>query len=216
MANDVSAFLEAADWFCDLAGREDAAAGWAEKSVLAGLSVGGLVAHVAAGVAWLEPLLKADPPGDGRPVLSAGQYYQPFMMTEPDDLDGAMHVAVREQAEGHATRGPADTVASLRARTDRIRGALTDTPGGRLLDLRPTLPVAIPLGDFLATRIVELVVHGDDLAASLGVPADPPSGPAGVAVATLVAAARTTHGDGEVIRALARRERTSREVFPVL
>jgi hypothetical protein len=63
---------------------------------------------------------------------------------------------------------------------------------------------------------MELVVHADDLAASAGVsPPQPSPGAATVAMETLMATARATHGDLTVIRALARRERSSANVFPV-
>lgn len=44
----------------------------------------------------------------------------------------------------------------------------------RLLDTRPALPFAITVADFVATRVTELVVHADDLAASIGVEYTPP------------------------------------------
>jgi hypothetical protein len=77
-------------------------------------------------------------------------------------------------------------------------------------------PAAIRLADFLPTRVLELVVHADDLAVSVGVEAPAPSkDTASVAIEVMIAFARTTHGDQEVLRALARRERASPAVFPV-
>ena len=64
------------------------------------------------------------------------------------------------------------------------------------------------LDDYLVTRLIELVVHGDDLAASLAVTPPPLNAPAtGLVIATLVEVARIRHGDPAVLRALTRRER---------
>ena len=68
-----------------------------------------------------------------------------------------------------------------------------------------------------AVRPREVVIHGDDLAASIGNTtwrADPDA--AALAVETLITVARQNHGDHEVIRALARRERAALGVLPVL
>jgi hypothetical protein len=182
---------------------------------LPGYTIGGLVGHVGAAVAWLEPLLEAAPPKDA-PVISFGEYYKPLVMRQPDDFDAPLHVGAREQGERGAARGPAETVARMRARLDRIRARLADEVTDRLLDLRPTLPIAIQLEDFLRTRVVELVVHGDDLAVSVGLAPEPPSASAAVTIDTLLATARAENGDLEVIRALARGGRSTAHLMPVL
>ena len=62
----------------------------------------------------------------------------------------------------------------------------------------------------------ELVVHADDLAVSVGATAPAVSEAAAVAaIDALVTTARAAHGDIAVLRALARRERSSDDVFPV-
>ena len=61
------------------------------------------------------------------------------------------------------------------------------------------------------------MVHGDDLAVSLGV--DPPLLPpaaTGLVIATLVEVARIRHGDIAVVRALARRERDAVDALRVI
>jgi hypothetical protein len=72
------------------------------------------------------------------------------------------------------------------------------------------------LDDYLVTRTIELAVHLDDLAVSIGV--DTPSlDPRAIDLVTacLVKIARIRHGDVEVLRAMARRERVAQAVFPV-
>lgn len=62
--------------------------------------------------------------------------------------------------------------------------------------------------DFLLTRVVELVVHIDDLAVSLGLPTPAlPEAAAGATIKLLSSLAAWRHGSLNVIRALARQER---------
>jgi hypothetical protein len=83
--------------------------------------------------------------------------------------------------------------------------------------MRPFIPVVIELGEYLVTRVIELVVHGDDIAASVGIELpESPSLATSVVISTVVYGARRVHGDRGVLRALTRRERAPRSVFPVL
>jgi hypothetical protein len=85
---------------------------------------------------------------------------------------------------------------------DRLVAAL----GGRMLTL----------DDFCRTRLIEVLVHLDDLAASVGAPC-PDTDPAGrtIVIEILVGIARMVDGDWEVLHALAREERRTSDVFPV-
>jgi hypothetical protein len=59
---------------------------------------------------------------------------------------------------------------------------------------------------FTTTRVVELVVHADDLAESVGAVIPPPSADAAeIAIGLLVASTRHRLGDARTIRALAGR-----------
>ena len=103
----------------------------------------------------------------------------------------------------HAGRVAADLRVRLAAEpADRLVGAL----GGRLL----------LLDDFCRTRLIEVLFHLDDLAASIGVPC-PETSVEGrtIVVEILLGIARMQHGDWEVLRALAREERRTAAVFPV-
>jgi hypothetical protein len=72
------------------------------------------------------------------------------------------------------------------------------------------------LDDYLETRLVELVVHDDDLATSVDVPTELPGEALELAIDHLVAVARFRHGDLAVVRALARRERDISEALRVI
>jgi hypothetical protein len=212
----VPAFQAAGQWFAELAGREEVAQRWDEPSALAGYSIGGLVGHVAAAVGWLGPLLETVHPGAAVPVWSVAEYMAPLSVQNPADLDGPLHAAARAQGERGAQRGPKETLTRFSERFESAVTRLAAESLDRAVDLRPTLPGAIRIGDFLRTRIVEFVVHGDDLAASIGVTAEPPAAAVTVTTATLMAMAVSTHGPTTVVRALARRERSADPVFPVL
>jgi uncharacterized protein (TIGR03083 family) len=211
----VSSFVAAAEWFLGIADRDEVAEGWSSPSAVSGFTVGGLVGHVAAAVAWIAPLLAAPAPDDAR-TIGLGEYCLPFAAPSAADLAGEVYTAVRAQGERGAQRGAVETVVRLRTRVDQLREQLSGADRDRLLDLRPTLPCAIRLDDFLKTRVLELVVHGDDLAATLGLTLAPPEDAAAVTLETLIAAARSKHGDVEVIRAFARAERCTVGVVPIL
>lgn len=215
MSDIVSTFLGAADAFCDLAEHDQVATRWTDSSALEGYSIGGLVGHVSAGLGWVEPLLETPPPGDA-PVLSLGDYCAPFPVRNPQDLDSQLHTWVREQGERGAQRGPADTVGKLRGRVERLSELLPKEDLHRLVDLHPTVPGAIRLDNLIRTRLLEVVVHGDDLAVSVGTAFSPHVEAAALAIETLITVARDNHGEFEVIRALARRERAAPGVVPVL
>lgn len=190
---------------------DEVAAAWGAPSALAGLTVGGLVAHVTAATAFLGLLLDAPPPGDDVPVVQAARYYAGM-----EGGAGEAHDLLREMAESRAAKGPEANVAHFRATVADLAARLATEDPDRPLDVRPVLPFAVTVADFVATRVLELVVHGDDLATSVGRTFEPPAEAAGVAIGLLVDTARARAGDVAVLRALARAERAEAGTFPVL
>ena len=129
---------------------------WGRPSVLAGWSVSDLGAHLVLVADSLTALVPA--PRSTRPIRLGA-----YVATYPAAADV---LAERTRA---AAGGPGRSVTGLLdALDERFAEAV------RTLDrLGPGDPVVtarrgpIRLGDFLASRVVELVVHGDDLARSL-------------------------------------------------
>jgi hypothetical protein len=187
---------------------------WPNPSALAGYTVGGIVGHVNVAVGWLEPLLVVAVPADARPIRP-GRYYTGMKLVPSAAEQHPMHDVIREMSENTAARGHEANLTQFRALIERLRAALAGQPDDRLLDLRPIVPAYVRLDDFVKTRIVELVVHADDLAASVRTAAPLPEAAATAAIDALVATARAAHGDIAVLRALARRERSDGGVFPV-
>lgn len=188
---------------------------WAEASALPGYSVGGLAAHVGHAVSWAATLVAAEPASDDVCVVGRGGYFA-IMKRLPGEGAATGHdriVALGERAAGHGWEATCGHVEEAAA---RLRGALPGADLERIVDLGPTLPFATTLDTLLATRVVELVVHGDDLAVSIGRPGlDPGRAAYAVCAELLVATAVVQHDRLSVVRALTRRERVGDEVFPV-
>lgn len=198
------------------------AARWEEESALARFSVRGLAGHLLRATTSVEAYLDRPEPGSGEEVLSAAAYYAAAVYSDigdarytGPDLDSDLHVAVRARGEEAAGGGPETLAREWSEAAGRLSTRLAaEAPDRRV---RVFNNLVIRLDDYLATRLVELCIHTDDLAVSLGVP--PPALPAaatGLAVATLVDLARLRHGDTAVLRALARRERDAVAALRVL
>ena len=131
------------------------------------------------------------------------------------DINDDLNRAVRQRGVESAPGAPEGFAAVWAETADRLRGRLAAEPSGRLVQVFGGL--VLDLDDYLVTRLVELVVHGDDLAVSLGV-APPHLDPTATALVidTLVEVARLRHGDAAVLAALTRRERDDVEALRVL
>jgi hypothetical protein len=144
----------------------------------------------------------------GVPIDAVG-YFLAGVRPAPN-LDEAVPRRIRESGEQEAAAGP-DALARE-----------CEATRGRLATLLPTVPLDRPVGmlshvlrldQCLLTRLVELVVHLDDLAVSVGVPTPGVPAEAADAVATcLTRIAVARHGLLPVLRTLSRRERASAPV----
>jgi uncharacterized protein (TIGR03083 family) len=208
-------YLDTAHAFLALVEGEGIRTKWATDSALAGFTVGGLVAHTLNAIGWLSSLVTAPPPSDGRREIALGKYYAGMKISTDEDFGGGIHAGLRMLGAHTAERGRDAVVEDFRSEVKRQHGQLAEQPADRVLDMRPTIPATIALDDFVRTRILELVVHGDDLAVSVGVDFDVPPSATAATISTLVATATHAHGDVAVIRALSRRERANPDVFPV-
>lgn len=187
---------------------------WGEPSAIRHMTVGEVAAHLGRAITTAEQYLRAPAVADGDLVDAVG-YYLAFGDEIGHDVDTDLNRAVRDRsqigaANGHeALLGEIDL--ALRRLADDLEGAPIDFVIEVLGGLR------IRLDDYLVTRIVELAVHIDDLAVSIDVDRpDVDERAMRVAIASLVDMARRKHGDIAVLRALARRERDSGAVIPVL
>jgi hypothetical protein len=127
-------------------------------------------------------------------------------------VDGPDNVQIRRSGE-KAAQGmtPAELADQVEAEAQRCREELAGLPEDHVVDYGGDY--SLRLEDFLLTRVLELVVHSDDLAVSLGTAT--PEMPAAVNEATvrlLAALAVDRHGALPVVRALSRRERAPETV----
>lgn len=205
-------YLEAAESAVQVLGTADVAQAWAAESVLAGLSVGGLAGHLARSVLQVEWFL--DAAVRGADPVSPVRYYARL---EDTSMPGSpLNVGVRARSEETAAPGPAAVAEQAQSAWDRLRHRLAEEPADRRVAVLHRPGEEMLLDGYLRTRCVELAVHLDDLALSVGSQVRAPGAAIAVAVDVLVAAARDRHGDRAVLHALARRERDSVDALRVL
>ncbi|MDH3249249.1 MAG: maleylpyruvate isomerase N-terminal domain-containing protein [Acidimicrobiia bacterium] len=181
---------------------------WVEPSVLTGYTVGGLAAHLLRAVS--TPLGYLDQEATDSTADADAAHYFLRALGDHDPVDSDLHRAVRQRSDDMAASGPLAVL-------DATRGALLSLTGR--LEVEPSDRVVVAFGgtsigldDYLETRIVELLIHADDLAEScpeLGGQAMPAAAwnLAGRVVAE-VAARRT--GDRQFVLGLSRAERAQR------
>lgn len=207
-------FLDACDATRPLLASSSVAEKWTEPSALAAMTVGALAGHLMRAVTSVDAYLDKAVTDVGA-VLDAPGYYASIEGLVGDDLDSKLHTAIRSRAEDEAREGHRVVVERWDSALDRLRRRLpAEPPDRRLPALGGRL---ISLDDYLVTRLVELVVHADDLAVSVG--AVPPSysrEATGAVIECLVGVARVRHGDEAVITALSRRERDAVNALRVL
>lgn len=209
-------FDEALASFEDLVRTQAVGDAWESDSVLHGYSVGGLTAHVAQGISWLAAVATQEAADDvSLRVVRPGGYFA-VMKREPDPPADENHDVIVSMGNAAAAHGWQPTVEHLEAMGARARRSVAEGDIDRVVDLRPTLPFGTSLRTFVATRVVELVVHGDDLAVSVGLDGLAPGSSAfEVAAELLLATAAVQHDPLAVLRTLSRRERAPGGVVPV-
>ncbi|WP_454042468.1 maleylpyruvate isomerase N-terminal domain-containing protein [Cellulosimicrobium sp. Marseille-Q8652] len=207
---DRSLFLATARSALELAARPEVAAAWSAESACEGMTVGGLTHHLLKQLANTRLVLEA-PPQAAADVVGAHEHYARSAWVGAD-LDAPANVGVREASDAAAEDGPEAVLAWGREACDAV-ATLVDRPRTPDLVDPPWTAWAMPTDDFLTTRLVELTVHSDDLAASVGVPTPQLPEPvvdAVLDVLTTVAVRR--HGQTAVLRALSRPQRAPANV----
>lgn len=212
----VAAFLASVDSVRPLLASPAVATGWDSPSSLATMSIGALAGHLMRAVTTMDGSLDASIE-DG-PALDAPGYFLSLKgLSGPGgvDLASPLHVGIRQRAASEGAGGPVDVLARWDAAAGRLAARLPSESPTRLVAARGGR--AMTLDDYAVTRLVEVVVHADDLAVSVGLemPALPSEAYA-LATSCLVEVAARRHGNLGVLRALARRERDPDEALRVL
>ncbi|MCC2313193.1 maleylpyruvate isomerase N-terminal domain-containing protein [Cellulomonas xiejunii] len=206
------AYRAGADAAVDLVTSHTVARAWHDPSVLDGMSVGELAAHLSRSVLQVEWYLDGPLDADA-PLVDAADYYAD--LTGTTDPSSTLNTGVRARSTETAAQGVEGLTAEASAALDRLRVRLPQEPTDRRMTVRHQGRTLL-LDEYLRTRCVELAVHTEDLALSLGSDVRAPAVTTATAVDVLLAAARRRNGDTAVMHALARRERDDDDALRVL
>ena len=175
------------------------AAAWDKPSVLDEQSVGALAAHLAGG-SWipLDALAAGIPEGDAT-LDSAADYFATLLVLATEE----MHAGIRERGTQGAVAGGPTIAAAMRSKIAELTSALSEEPEDRLVTVYGGF--VMTLDAFLETRLVEHVVHLDDLARSIGrEPWPNAAGADDLVISIGTDIGRRRYGDTATVRALFR------------
>ncbi|MEU8664733.1 maleylpyruvate isomerase N-terminal domain-containing protein [Actinoplanes philippinensis] len=197
-------FLETAAVAVTLLGAPAVGRAWGQSSALREFRIRGLAGHLAGQVTVVAAVLDSAPP-DAAPI-SLVDHYGRSTWTD-GDIHSELNTGIREAGEQTAAVGHTALRQQTAAALADLRERLPAEPPERVIAL-PFGPWALTLDDFLATRMLEIAVHCDDLAVSLGLPTpELPRSAADTVLALLCRWSAARHGDTALLRALARTER---------
>jgi mycothiol maleylpyruvate isomerase-like protein len=197
------AYLDAARSAVRLLSDPAVDAAWGEPSALPEFSVGGLAAHLAHQVLAVPATLDAPAADAPIPLLD---HYERATWRGADPL-AEVNVGIRTHADQLATEGAASLAARLGEAIEQLATRLPSEPDDRPVRMAAG-PWTLRLDDYLVTRMMEIAVHSDDLAVSVGLETpDLPAAALEPVLALLTGLAVRRHGQPAVLRALARAER---------
>jgi hypothetical protein len=182
--------------------RPEVADRWSSESACADMSVGALARHLVSQWFNAERLLRA-PAGDD--PIAVWEHYQraAWVTGGPDD---EANLGIRRGSEEQAADGPEAMRALIESLAPDLREVLgADRDGSVHI---PWQGWSLTEHDFLQTRLMEIVVHSDDLAASVGL--ETPEFPADVVAPVLdllAGLAVRRHGTTALVRTLTRPQR---------
>ena len=199
----VNALLQATGCVHPLLNAPEVVSGWDQPSALPGLSIGALTTHLVYAVAAVDSHLDRPWP-DGAERIDVVAYYLQTLHGEENSASVRDATAARDAER--ALAGPATVLSGFDEVVERLTLRLPSESPDRLM--RVPVGRCMPLEDFLTTRLLEVVVHADDLATSVG--RTTPTFPrecTDIVINLLIEMSRRRHGDPAVIRAFTRHER---------
>jgi hypothetical protein len=190
-----------------LVATQEVAAGWERESSLPGFSVGGLARHLVSQFADAVGFLRIQPPPPHAAVVSLAELYERtdwFAAT----VDSDENTSIRDDFNEMAAGGHGESVGILEQAVADLPAAMA---GAGETTFVPWQDCSLATDDFLVVRLMEAVVHADDLAVSVGLPTpafdDDVLHPA---LALLAMLGERRHGQDAAVRALSRKERALR------
>lgn len=201
---DRSAFVTACHTALALARHPEVAAAWDAESACEGMSVGGLTHHLLGQVRNVADIL-AEPPTTNDPIALLDHYARAAWVTS--SVDAEANTSIRDASNDAAAAGPDAVLSAIPPLLERLPVLLATprTPDTAYLAWQGW---ALTTDDFLVTRSMELVVHSDDLADSVGLPTPQfPQSVVDLVVDLLAGVAMRRHGQAAVVRTLSRPQR---------
>ena len=206
MQSITSDYLLAADAALELIGHVEVMQRWEEPSALEQMTVGALATHLGSQVLSVHAAMTTGQGVTAQKPVSLLEHYDLVAWVRAD-LDDEANVTIRDRAAAGARDGHGALVASVQGALGDLRTAFAKAelpPGIR----NPSWEWALSFEDFLVTRMMEIVVHADDLAVSVDVvPQELSELVIGPVLALLVGISMSRHGQAAVVRTLSRRER---------
>ncbi|MGW6931640.1 maleylpyruvate isomerase N-terminal domain-containing protein [Lentzea sp. NPDC054927] len=202
-------FLTTARITLDLLRHQQVGKNWGRPSALPEFGVSGLAGHIGYQVLPLPDMIAA-PVGD-EPVVPLMEHYARANWTELD-VDSEFHTRIRAGGEKIATEGQEALCGQFE---DTLRNLEKSLPGSENRPVRMPHwgPWAVTLDEYLVSRMMEFVVHSDDLAVSVG--AETPEFPRRVnetVIDLLTRMSLNKHRAIDVVRALSRKERAPQDI----
>jgi hypothetical protein len=207
----VPLFLEGAYAVADAIAEPVVTNAWDRPSVLEDQRVSSLAGHLARGGVWVvDDYLDADIPRGPLDFASAGEYFATLVSAaSPED-----HRAIRARGAAVAAVGHEELAQTLSQRLAALAPRLRAIESDRLIAVAAGKVMRVE--DYLVTRIVEQVVHLDDLARSVDhEPWPMPADAHMLAISVGAEIARLRSGATALIRALYRQGFTE-PILPVL
>ena len=195
----------------DLALRPEVTSHWFEESACAGMTVGALTRHLVS--QWSNAVHLLEAPAGGEPI-SVWEHYERAKWAHTT-LDDAANAGIREGSEELAAEGPETMRALVEELAPQLDAVLAAVPvvGRRGSVLIPWQGWSLSVNDFLLTRAMEVVVHSDDLAASVGLETPTfPDDVVGPVLDLLTGLSVRRHGSTALVRALTRPQRAPSSV----
>ena len=198
------AYLDTAASAAALLADPAVAAAWEAPSALPRFRVSGLAGHLGRQITDVARLLAETAPA-GNPITLLDHYARVEWIGA--SLDADVNINIRRAGSKEAAGGPAALTALAGATLRELCNTLPSEPADRIVYL-PGRSWSLSLDDFLASRMLEIAVHCDDLAVSVSVPGPHlPETALETVLTLLIRLAVRKHGPTAVLRSLSRAER---------
>lgn len=206
MPGVVEGYLFAAQSAVTLLAQHAVAEQWEAPSALPKMTVGALAAHLAGQVLSVRDVLVDRRLSSSEHPVALLEHYTRSAWVQAG-LDDEANVTIREGADSGAAAGHRRLLESVQEALDDVARLLAEEVEPRVVRM-PWWGWSLTFEDFLVTRMMEITVHSDDLAVSLG--QEPPELPVSVlepVLSLLLGVSVLRHGQTAVVRALSRAER---------